>query len=428
MKADCRAKGGGKEGQGPKKKAQDSATMAEKQQEPDFRAWVAVEDTSDAMDDASSQSSWSDMGETLVDEPTSLSNWSETLEALADEENSQIESWAVIEEVLDKEDADQSNFASGTCTEGKLYDLGALCHMSPFRHQFISLRTIAPRPIMAADKRQFFATGIGDLRIQVPNGESSTPVILHDALYTPEMALTVISINRITKASYSVLFEKEACKIKDGGGKIMGVIPANNNRLYQVKHVHAASSVNKVMDVPTLHCRMGHIAADSIHTLVRSNAIQGISLIDNNQPFHCESCEYAKTTRKAIKRERKGAQASTFGEEIHSDLWGPSPLQMLGGRKYYITFTDNHSCFTRIQLLRSKDEALQAYKDFVAWAQTQHGAKIKRLHSDRGGEYPGDNFTRFLKTQGTERRLTTHDTPQHNRVAESLNWRLLERI
>ena len=183
----------------------------------------------------------------------------------------------------------------------------------------------------------------------------------------------------------------------------------------------------EVIDVQTLHRRLGHIALDSVRTLVRSRAIQGVSLIDDGQPLYCDSCEYAKTTMKPIKKEREAAQASAFGDEIHSDIWGPSPLQTLGGRKYYITFTDNHSRYTRVQLLRSKDEALQAYKDFAAWAQTQHGAKIKRLRSDRGGEYTGDDFSKFLKEQGTERRLTTHDTPQHNGVAESLNRRLLER-
>ena len=81
-----------------------------------------------------------------------------------------------------------------------------------------------------------------------------------------------------------------------------------------------------------------------------------------------------------------------------------------------------------LELLRTKDETLDAYKTFAAWAQTQHNVKIKRLRSDRGGEYTGNNFTKYLKEQGTERRLTTCDTPQHNGVAESLNCRLLERI
>ena len=37
-----------------------------------------------------------------------------------------------------------------------------------------------------------------------------------------------------------------------------------------------------------------------------------------------------------------------------------------------------------------------------------------------------NEFTTFLHEQGTERRLTTANTPQHNGVAESLNRRLME--
>jgi len=98
----------------------------------------------------------------------------------------------------------------------------------------------------------------------------------------------------------------------------------------------------------------------------------------------------------------------------------------LGGRKYYVTFTDNHTRYTRLSLLCTNDEAFDAYKSFAGWAKTQHGMRIKRLRSDRGGEYTGKEFSNFLKEQGTERRLTTHDTPQHNGIAESLNRRLVE--
>ena len=79
-----------------------------------------------------------------------------------------------------------------------------------------------------------------------------------------------------------------------------------------------------------------------------------------------------------------------------------------------------------LTILQSKDEALNAYKAYAAWAHTQHGVWIKRLRSDRGGEYTGGKFTKFLKEQGTECRLTTHDTPQHNGVVESLNCCLVE--
>ena len=373
-KSDCWAKGGGKEGQGPRRRGQDGAASADQQQpsqpQPDIGAWAAIEEVS-------------------------------------------------------KEEQDQQSFASELRTQSELYDSGASCHMSPFRQQFISFRPIPPHPILAADKRYFYAEGMGDLRIRVPNGESFTPIILRDTLYAPSMALTVVSISRIAKSGMTVAFEGSTCKITNKQGTVVGKIPTNNNG---VEHVRVASaSTDEVIDIRTLHRRLGHVAASTIRVLVRSQAIQGISLIDDGQPLYCESCEYAKATRKVIEKERQGAQASAFGIEIHTDLW-TSPSPSLGGRKYYITFTDDYSRYTVTRLLKAKSEALQAYKDFAAWALTQHGAKIKQLHSDRGGEYMGEEFAQFLGTQGTERRATNHDTPQHNGVAESLNRRIGERI
>ena len=141
----------------------------------------------------------------------------------------------------------------------------------------------------------------------------------------------------------------------------------------------------------------------------------------------CESCEYTKTTRKKVRREREELRASHFGNEIHLDVWGPSPIETINHHHYYVSFTDDHMRYTHITLLTTKDETFGAYKHFKAWAGTQHKVRVKRLRSDRGGEYLSNEFRDHLKSKGTEHRLTTHDTPQHNGIAESLNRRLLER-
>ena len=53
---------------------------------------------------------------------------------------------------------------------------------------------------------------------------------------------------------------------------------------------------------------------------------------------------------------------------------------------------------------------------------------MKQLHSDRGGEYLSDDFTHHLKSKSTEWKLITHNTPEHNGVAERLNRTLVERV
>ena len=182
------------------------------------------------------------------------------------------------------------------------------------------------------------------------------------------------------------------------------------------------------VDILTLHHRLGHLSADSICTLLHANAVTGVHVIDSFPPFVCDSCEHAKTTRNVIQKERQAPPVRAFGDEVHTDVWGPSLTYSLGGRRYYVTFTDDYLRFTRLEVLRTKDEALDAYKSYAAWARTQHGARIKALRSDRGVEFTGHQFTNFLRDQGTERRLTTVDMPQHNGIAESLNHQLLKRV
>ena len=154
---------------------------------------------------------------------------------------------------------------------------------------------------------------------------------------------------------------------------------------------------------------------------MKSGAIEGIQLIDDGSAIICDLCECAKTMHKPIQKERDAPLADAFGAEVHTDLWGPLPTSSLGGHKYYVTFTDDHTHYTSAKILCSKDQMLSVYKAYAVWVHTQHGVWIKQLHSDRGGEYTGTDFTVFLQGEGTEHWLTMHDTPQHNGVSKALN-------
>ena len=64
-------------------------------------------------------------------------------------------------------------------------------------------------------------------------------------------------------------------------------------------------------------------------------------------------------------------------------------------------YTDDYLCYTTLELLKSKDQTLQAYKAFAVWAKMQHGTCIKWPWSDHSGKYTGGKFAQFLQTQGT---------------------------
>lgn len=93
-----------------------------------------------------------------------------------------------------------------------------------------------------------------------------------------------------------------------------------------------------------------------------------------------------------------------------------------------MTFIDDKTRLTNIYLLAKKSDTLESYKNYEAWCNTQLGAKVKVLHSDRGGEYEGQEFILYLNSRGTERKRTVHDTPQHNGVAERRNRVIVERV
>jgi hypothetical protein len=173
----------------------------------------------------------------------------------------------------------------------KLYDLGASHHMS-----------------LHLNNQVLHAIGKEDLQIKLPNGKKLMQVLLKDALHAPDLALTVVSVGCIMKVGYNTEFDKivQKCHIyRKKTGPIISQIPVGPNYLFKVKHTLSATdeSLAQSMDILTLHQRLGHISVNAIHALICAGSITGLQLIDDFPPFTCDSCKYAKTTRKPIRKE-----------------------------------------------------------------------------------------------------------------------------
>ena len=106
--------------------------------------------------------------------------------------------------------------------------------MSPYRHKFINYFPIEKRVLTAADGGIFDAVGKKDMHIMLPNGKSTTRILLKDVLYAPKMGLTLISIGKVNLARFVSLFHKGNLTIFSGGKKKKLVSVPLKNGLYRL--------------------------------------------------------------------------------------------------------------------------------------------------------------------------------------------------
>jgi hypothetical protein len=463
-KADCWAKGGGKEGEGPKKGPQPtkkttttSAKVAAADDDDDDGVWMAyLEDEQDDLPNPEENDELDDEPETVAPHPstpldlylchdfdpfTYALGHDTRIETVKSEDGGEgcddlpkasridgDDSSTTSSAPMESEVASTTTDADGSTVE--LYDSGCSRHMSAYRHLFTNFRTIDPKPIRAADRHVFNAIGKGNIQIAIPNDGVMTTVTLEDVLYCPRIGLTLISISKMTDAGFAVVFRGSECRIFDSSKALIGKIPASNG-LYRVSSgsdvAYASFAKPQLSTILDLHRRLGHISPATIKGMLASRACDGLQLDVSSEMTSCASCEYAKTTRKPIQKTRIAPRAKEFGGEIHSDVWGPSPVQTIDKHSYYVSFTDDYTRWTTIYLMKTKSEVFTHYKSFEAWCKTQHGALIQIARTDRGGEYMSKAFDRHLAEKGTIRIAAPHDTPEYNGVSERFNRTGLER-
>lgn len=77
-------------------------------------------------------------------------------------------------------------------------------------------------------------------------------------------------------------------------------------------------------------------------------------------------------------------------------------------------------------LLKSKDEAFEAFKKFRAQVESEDERKVKTFRTDRDGEFMSKQFIAYCEDVGITRHFTAPYSPQQNGVVERRNRTVLE--
>jgi hypothetical protein len=108
----------------------------------------------------------------------------------------------------------------------------------------------------------------------------------------------------------------------------------------------------------------------------------------------CDGCALGKQHRAPFPL-ASAYHAGVGLELVHGDLCGHITPPTPGGKSFFLLIVDDYSRYMWLELLASKDEALQCFKKIKVAAKVESGRRLKALRTDRGGEFNSGAFVTF---------------------------------
>jgi len=152
--------------------------------------------------------------------------------------------------------------------------------------------------------------------------------------------------------------------------------------------------------------------------------VEGMPIVKQVEQV-CDGCLLGKQHMKPFPQASK-FRARKGLELVHTDLCGHITPKTPGGCSYFLLVVDDYSRYMWVELLKTKDQALDHFKKVIRRAEVESELKLKALRTDRGGEFTSQLFTVFCNEQGIKHYTTTPYTPQQNGVVERRNQTVVE--
>ncbi|XP_055627599.1 uncharacterized protein LOC129769384 isoform X1 [Toxorhynchites rutilus septentrionalis] len=274
------------------------------------------------------------------------------------------------------------------------FDSGATVHLCRNKEILENPQDVSTR-INVANNAAVEVVAKGSVKLEVNCGERTCDLTMSDVLCVPDLAINLLSVSKVCKNGFRVLFTKEECQVVDPDNAIVA-IGREVDGLYKLSEVKKPVG-NLVKDgrYELWHRRMGHLSASGMKRL--KSMVTGLEF-EVKDPAKCVPCIEAKHCRQPF--EAKGHREDRILELVHSDLCGPMESESMGDSRYFLTFIDVASRKTVVYSLKSKEEVLESLQDYKALVENQTGQRIKRIRTDNGREYVNRNFRNFLRKEG----------------------------
>lgn len=314
-----------------------------------------------------------------------------------------------------------SAFLCGNKTDQQVWylDSGASNHMTPFENLLNNKKTTNVNNIMTANNAKMQPKYAGDAVLKL----NESDVVIRDILHVPELAVNLLSINKIAERGNTITFNKNGCIVKNSRNEII-INCKPENGVYKVKQGNGMCNVAKGKENAIIwHRRLGHMNVQSMKKM-RNGAVNGIDFVDaDNEIKSCEVCAKGKHARQPFKSSE--SSSTEILQLIHSDVIGPMETLSIGGARYVLVFTDDYSRKVSTYFLKTKSEVPDCFIEYKTMMENQTGKKIKCIRFDNGTEYM--KLIGYFRKNGILHQTTTPYTPQQNGAAERMNRTLIEK-
>ncbi|KFD63371.1 hypothetical protein M514_24458 [Trichuris suis] len=332
----------------------------------------------------------------------------------------------------DKQSTAITNFAANCLYGSKGFessddwflDSGATTHLSRRNDWLEKYNRDKSNTVGIANGSQIRSTGCGTVKIPLATKKT---MVAKDVHHAPELAVNLLSVSRIASHGKSLIFDINGCRIVDipirvPQSHVLGTA-SQHQGLYRLdRPVQFGLLAGQPHDL--WHRRLGHLSRGSMKLLL-NGMVTGIPK-NSVSNIDCITCVKGKQCRLPFPK-LQGKRATNLLDVVHSDICGPMQVRSFSGARYFISFIDDFSRKSFVYFLKNKNEALQKFKEFVAFVERKTSRKVKCLRTDNGREYVNEHFAQFLTANGIRHERSIPDTPEQNGIAERLNRTLVEK-
>ncbi|GJW33366.1 putative ribonuclease H-like domain-containing protein [Tanacetum coccineum] len=244
-----------------------------------------------------------------------------------------------------------------------------------------------------------------------------------DVYFVKELKFNLFSVSQMCDKKNSVLFSDTKCvvlspnfKLTDESHVLLKVPRKDNMYSVDLKNVVPQGGLTCLFAKATLdksnlwHSRLGHVNFKTMNKLVRGNLVRGLpsKLFEINQT--CFACLKGKQHKASCKTKIVSSISQPL-QMLHMDLFGPTFVNSLMKKIYYLVVTDDFSRFSWVFFLATKDETNEILKTFITGIGNLIDLRVKVIRCDNGIEFKNKVMNQFCEMKGIKREFSVSETP-----------------